>query len=71
MRVANDEIRDRMGHESMNVVTWKGRLRWFGHVERMGDGKWVKRVRSMSIEGVFDSGKPKRTWAEVIHEDVD
>ncbi len=39
-RVAHD-LRDRLGLESMSVVARRGRLRWFGHVERMGDGSWV------------------------------
>ncbi len=38
LRVANDELRDRMGLECNSVVMQRGRLRWFGHVERTGDG---------------------------------
>ncbi len=45
---------------------WRDRLRWFGHVERTGDGNWVKRVRSMNDEGVFTGGRLKKTWNEVI-----
>ncbi len=30
-----------MGLEYISVVMQRGRLRWFGHVERMGDGNWV------------------------------
>ncbi len=37
-RVANDKLRDRMGLECMSVVMQRGRLRWFGHVEQMGEG---------------------------------
>ncbi len=50
--VANDELRDRMGLECISVVIRRGRLRWFGHVERMGNGNWMKRVRLMNVEGV-------------------
>ncbi len=38
------------------LVKVRGRLRWFGHVERMGDGDWVKRVTSMGVEGVSARG---------------
>ncbi len=30
-----------MGLECISVVMQRGRLRWFGLVERMGDGNWV------------------------------
>ncbi len=45
VRVSNYKLRDRMDLEYINVVMQRGRLRWFGHVERMGHGNWVKRVR--------------------------
>ncbi len=50
--VANDELRNRMGLECISVVMRRGRLRWFGYVERMGNGNWMKRVRIMNVEGV-------------------
>ncbi len=48
-----------MGLECISVVMWRGRLRWFGHVERRGEGNWVKRVRSMNVEGVSATGRQK------------
>ncbi len=33
IRVANDELRDRMGLDCISVVMQRGRLRWFGYVE--------------------------------------
>ncbi len=44
--------------------------RWFGHVERMGDGNWVKRIRSMNVEGVSARERLKKTWNEVIQKDL-
>ncbi len=37
----HDELRDNMGLEYISVVMQRGRLRRFGHVERMGNGNWV------------------------------
>ncbi len=54
-----------MGLECISVVMWKSRLRWSGHVERIGN--WVKRVRSMNAEGVSARGRPKKRWNEVLH----
>lgn len=45
-------------------------MRWFGHVERMGDGNLVKRIRIMYIEGVFTRLRIKKTWNKVIQRDL-
>ncbi len=54
LRIANDELKGRMGLECICVEMQRNRLRWFGHVERMGYGNWVKKVRSMNIKGSSD-----------------
>ncbi len=38
---ANHELEDRVSLECISMVMWRGRLRWFGHVERFGDFNWV------------------------------
>ncbi len=68
--VANDELKDRMNFDCFSVVMLIGRLRWFGHVKRMEDGNWVKRMRSMNVEGVSARGRAKTTWNEVIQKDL-
>ena len=35
IRIANEDLRSRMGLECISNVLRRGRLRWFGHVERM------------------------------------
>ncbi len=44
----------------------RGRLRWFGHVEKMRDGTWVSRVSSMNVESVAVRGRLKKAWNAVI-----
>ena len=39
-------------------------LRWFGHMERMGEKMLVKRVYRPNMEGNRGRGKPKRRWRE-------
>jgi hypothetical protein len=34
-------------------------LRWFGHVERTGEGNWVKRCARMEVEGNRPRGRPR------------
>ena len=50
-RKSNVELRDRLGMESMSEVMRKGRLRWFGRVERMWAGSCVKRCINMNVNG--------------------
>ncbi len=39
-------------------------------MERMGDGNWVKRVRSVNVEGVSAKGRPEKTWNELVLKDL-
>ena len=51
-RVRNAIIRERCGNE-LSVLEKIDRnvLKWFGHVERMGEGRLVKRVYPANVEG--------------------
>ena len=50
-RKSNVELRNMLGIESTSEVMCGGRLRWFGHVERMGVGSCVKRWINMNVNG--------------------
>ena len=50
------ELRELLGLESVSLITKKGRLRWFGHVESKDDTVWVKRYIMTEVEGT----KPRR-----------
>lgn len=69
-RATGENLRGRLGLECIGVVLRRSRLRWFGHVERMEDDNWVKRVRNMNVEGVVARGRPKKTWDEVVRKDL-
>lgn len=34
-RISHEQVRVKLGIDSISEVMLKGRLRWFGHVERM------------------------------------
>ena len=55
--------------QPIRTVMQRGRLRWFGHVERIEDNNWVKRCRVMEVEGNMGRGRPKKTWEQVIAAD--
>ena len=41
-----------LGVQSVDEVVRRGRLRWFGHVERMSGDDWVSACRNVVVAGV-------------------
>ena len=48
----------------------RGRLRWFGHVERKEENNWVKKCTRMNVIGVVDRGAPRKTWRSCVQRDM-
>ena len=48
----------------------KGRLRWYGHVERREDDDWLKKSCNLHIEGRVPRGRPRQTWAQTVKDDL-
>merc|ERR1712002_295278 len=46
----------------------QGVLRWFGHVERMGNERLVKRVYDSEVRGVRRRGRPRKSWMNGVNE---
>ena len=69
-RKSSKELLDKFKLQPIRSVMQRGRLRWFGHVERMEDNNWVKRCRVMEVEGNRGRGRPKKTWEQVISADL-
>ena len=53
----------------MRVVKSR-RMRWAGHVARMGEGKGVHRVLLGKPEGGRPLGRPRRRWENNIKTDL-
>ena len=51
-------------------VMRRGRLRWFGHVERMDESSEVRGVRNLNVDGPFCRRGTKKTWGGVIENDL-
>ena len=49
-RLKNQDLRNRVDVESIIEVARRNRLRWYGHVERKGDGDWVKKMYEIGDE---------------------
>ena len=53
----------------MRVVKSR-RMRWTGHVARMGEGRGVYRVLVEKPEGKGPFGRPRRRWEDNIKTDL-
>ena len=41
-------------------------LRWFGHVERVDEGRWPRKVKAAKLEGRLGIGKPRFGWLDGV-----
>ena len=48
----------------------RGRLMWFGHVERKSGDNWVSACRNGVVAGVRCAGRGRKTWRECVKDDT-
>ena len=41
-------------------------MRWFGDVERRDELCWIKRIRTLQVDGDGVKGRPRKRWREVL-----
>jgi len=44
-------------------------LRWYGHVLRKKDNDWVKKCMEYEVKCARPTGRPKKTWREIVEKD--
>jgi hypothetical protein len=70
-RISSEVLHKRVGVEKVEDVVRRGRLRWFGHVERMDKEKnWVSKCRDFEVECQRGRGRGKKSWMECVNEDL-
>jgi hypothetical protein len=59
-------------YSSLDIITMikSGRMRWAGHVARIGEGRKVYRVLMGNPEGKRPPGRPRRRWKDRIGMDL-
>ena len=62
-RLHNEELNDL--YSSSNIVIKSRRMRWAGHVARMGEERRVYRVLVEKPEGKRPLGRPRRRWVDI------
>ena len=66
----SEDLRKKMGLEGILEVLRRRRLRWYGHVMRKDEHDWTKRSFQLQVDGRRPIGRPKKTWEQVIQEDL-
>ena len=66
-RIRNVDIPKRAGIEETFAEKVDRRvLRWFGHVERMDEGRWPRKVKAAKVEGRQGRGRSRFGWLDGV-----
>jgi hypothetical protein len=69
-KLHNEELNDPYSSHTIVQVMKSRRMRWAGHVARMGEGRGVYRVLVGKPEGKRPLGRPRRRWEDNIKADL-
>ena len=69
-RLHNEELNDLYSSPNIVRVIKSRRMRWAGHVARMGEESVVYRVLLGKPEGRRPLGRPRRRWVDNIRTDL-
>jgi hypothetical protein len=65
-KLHNDELHSLYSSPNIVMVIKSGRMRWAGHVARIGEGRGVHRVLVGRPERKRPLGRPRRRWEDNI-----
>ena len=69
-KLHNEELKDLYSLPNIVRVVKSRRMRWAGHVARMGEGRGVHRVLVGKPEGKRTLGRPRHSWEDNIKMDL-
>src|SRR6266536_1419956 len=69
-RTSSDDLNRCLGVERVTDVVRRGRLKWFGHLERKDSDDWTSACRNIDVVGTKSSGRSKKTWEECVRQDL-
>jgi len=69
-KLHNEELSDLYSLPNIVRAVKSRRMRWAGHVARMGEGRGVHRVLVGKHEGKIPLGRPRRRWEDNIKMDL-
>jgi len=69
-RLNNEELNDLYSSPNNVWVIKSRRMRWAGHVARMGEERGVHRILLGKSEGRKSTGRPRRRWVDNVRMDL-
>jgi hypothetical protein len=69
-RLRSQDLMERLDIVGVAERVRRGRLRWFGHVERKNADDWVTKCRDLVVEGGKSRGRNRKTWLECVEGDM-
>jgi hypothetical protein len=69
-KLHNEELNDLYTLPNIVRVVKSRRMRWAGHVARIGEERGVHRVFVVKPEGKWPLGRPRRRWEDNIKMDL-
>jgi hypothetical protein len=69
-KLHNEELNDLYSSPTLVRVIKSRRMRWAGHVARMGETRGVYSVLAEKPEGKRPLGRPRRRWEDNIKADI-
>jgi hypothetical protein len=70
-KLHNEELRDLYSLPSIIRIIKSRRMRWVGHVARMGEKRNAYRLLVGKPEGKRPLGRPRRRWVDNIRRDLE
>ena len=69
-RRRSEDLCNLLGINCVADVVRRGRLRWFGHLERKSVDDWVSACRGLVVEGARGRGRSRKTWEQCVRDDM-
>ena len=69
-RKRSEDLYNLLGIDCVADVVRRGRLRWFGHLERKSVNDWVSACRGLVVEGTRGRGRSRKTWEQCVRDDM-
>jgi hypothetical protein len=66
----NDELYTLFKEPKLTTAIRLARLRWAGHVQRMGDDQMPKRLLYTKPKGKRQVGRPRARWLDEVNSDA-
>ena len=70
-KIRNEYMRGTAKIAKLRDKLQNARLRWYGHVKRREEDYVRKRMMEMAVPGIRKRGRPRRSWMDLVREDME